>query len=286
MARVRRLEFRALKLAKEAFSGEYHSAFKGQGLDFDEFKEYHPGDEPRFIDWNVTARSQTPYVRTFKEDRDLDVILLIDVSGSTLYGSNEKSKRALMARIAATLAFAVTSNHDKIGLILFSDKPLLYLPPHTGRTHVLRIIREIIAQPPPPGHANLDNACLYLNRLCKKRALVFLISDFQDMDLNESLMSTAYRHDMLALRVEDPAEQRLPRAGLVGLIDPETLCEVAVNTNSSHVRAAYHQKRTLFLENLKKFFHKADIDYASFSTTEDFFLPLHELLLSRSSKRK
>ena len=234
----------------------------------------------------MTARSQSPYIRTFKEDRDLDVILLVDVSGSTMYGSEEKSKRALAAKIAATLAFAVINNNDKIGLILFSDKPLLYLPPHGGRTHVLRIIREIIAYPSPSGHADIDKACLYLNRLCKKRALVFLISDFQDMTLSQTLASMTYKHDVLALRVEDPAEQRLPKAGLVGLVDPETLSEITINTNSAHVRTQYATKRKAFLNEVELFFQKTNVDYASFSTTEDYFTSLHELLLSRSSKRK
>lgn len=285
MDRVHELEIRAKKLVREMFSGDYHSTFKGRGLDFDDYREYQAGDEVRFIDWNASARMGTPYIRTFREEREMNVILAIDVSGSTLYGSQEKSKRQLAAEIAATLAFSAVANNDQVGLILFADKPLFYLPPAKGRTQVLRIIRETLSAEPPKAHAELTETCHFLNRVSPKRALVFLISDFQDMSLERSLATTAYRHDLIALRIEDPAEARLPKAGRVALQDPETGHQIVLNTKNTNIRMAYRKLRSRFTEGLTKFFKKHSIDYATFSTTEDFYPALHTLLRARAGKR-
>lgn len=286
MERVQELELRAKKLVREMFSGDYHSAFKGRGLDFDDYREYQAGDEVRFIDWNATARMGNPYIRTFREEREMNVILAIDVSGSMLYGSKEKSKRQLAAEIAATLAFCAVAHNDQVGLILFADKPLLYLPPAKGRTQVLRIIRETLAIEPPEKHAELPEMCHFLNRVTPKKALVFLLSDFQDMSLERSLATTSYRHDLVALRMEDPAEALLPKAGKVALNDPETGHQVILNTKNSNIRMAYRKLRSRFQEGLEKYFKKLSIDYATFSTTEDFYLKLHNLLRSRADKSR
>ena len=285
MARVQKLELKAKKLVQETLSGDYHSSFKGRGLDFDDFREYHAGDEIRFIDWNATARTGTAQLRTFKEERELNVFLVVDVSGSTLYGSGEKSKRLLAAEIAATIAFSAVSNHDEVGLILFADRPIKYIPPGKGRSHCLHMIREILASSAPVAPADLSEACRLLNRVSPRKALVFMISDFQDMSLERSLVTTAYRHDLIALRTEDPAEARLPKAGKVALSDPETGHKIIIDTKNTNIRMAYRKMRDRFREGLDRFFKKHSIDYASFSTDQDFFTTLHKLFKARSLKR-
>lgn len=283
MARVRKLEVKTKRLVRETFAGEYHSSFKGQGLDFDDYREYQPGDEIRFIDWNVSARTGEPYVRTFREERELTVILMIDVSASTLYGSVEKSKRELAAELAAVLAFSARANNDKVGALLFADEPLLYLPPAKTNQQVLRIVRETFVARPEKGGANLKKACEYLNRVHRKKALAFVISDFIDLQLDRSLLSTARNHDLVALRVEDPAEETLPKVGRVAMHDPETGYETIVNTSHSNVRMAYRKLRTRQIEGLEKYFKKGGIDYAKFRTDEDYFPKLLKLLKRRNS---
>ncbi len=285
MSRVQTLEVKAKKLVRESFAGEYHSSFKGSGLDFDDYRAYQPGDEIRFIDWNVTARTNEPYTRTFKEEREMKVFLMVDVSGSTLYGSGQKSKRLLAAELAATLAFSALHHNDKVGLILFDSQPRLYLPPAKGRAHILRILREILSATPSPGHTDMTSVCQFLNRVSDKSALVFCVSDFQDMSLGKALTTTAYRHDFVALRLEDPAEVRLPKVGKVSLVDPETGHQVIVDTKNQTVRMAYRKLRARFTEGIADFCKKHAIDYATFSTEEDFFPPLHRLLKSRSASR-
>lgn len=282
MARVQALELKAKKLVRESFAGEYQSSFKGSGLDFDDYRAYQPGDEIRFIDWNVTARTNTPYTRTFKEEREMKIYLMVDISGSTLYGSGNKSKRVLAAELAATLAFSALHNNDKVGLILFDEKPVKYLPPAKGRGHVLRILREILSASPNPGRTDMAAVCKYLNRVTPKSAVVFCISDFQDMSLERALTTTAYRHDFIALRLEDPTEEHLPRVGKIALQDPETGHQIIVDTKNNTVRMTYHKLRTRFVNGLENYFKKHGIDYATFSTAEDFFLPLHKLLRART----
>lgn len=187
MRRVHRLEIKARRLARETFSGEYHSSFKGSGLDFEDYREYQHGDETRFIDWNVTARKDHPYIRTFREDRELSVVLAVDVSASTLYGSKQLSKRELAAELAAVLAFSANINGDKTGLLLFADEPLLYLPPSKGSRHILRMVREILAATPEKPGTNIPSACDFLLHTVKRKALVFLISDFFCHDLQRPL---------------------------------------------------------------------------------------------------
>lgn len=285
MEEVQQLELRAKKLAQETLAGDYHSIYKGRGLDFDDYREYQAGDEIRFIDWNATARSGTPYLRTFKEERELNLMLVVDISGSTLYGSETKSKRRLAAEVAATLAFSALFNDDKVGLILFADKPVKYLPASKGRTQVLRIIRAILATEAPTGHAELRETCKFLNQVCKSKAMVALLSDFQDMSLEKSLATTAYRHDLLALRLEDPAEARLPKAGRVALEDPETGHQIIVNTKNTNIRMAYRKLRDRFTEGLARFFKKHSIDYLTLSTTEDFYPPLLKLYRLRAARK-
>lgn len=285
MKRVRRLEIRAKRLVKESFAGEYHSSFKGQGLDFDEFREYQHGDEVRFLDWNVTARMGAPYIRTFREERELSVILAVDVSGSTLFGSDYLSKRELAAELAAVLGFSARDNGDKIGLLLFANEPLLFLPPAKGTKQILRSVREILTADPPQPQTNLPAACNFLVHSVRRRALVFLISDFLDTDLGKPLGTLARKHETIALHLSDPLEQNIPNVGKLVFRDRESGHRTIVNTSNSNVRMAYRKLSSRYREGLNRQFKRFGIDHASLSTTSDYLPALHRLLKRHASKR-
>jgi len=285
MARVRRLEIKARRLVRESFAGEYLSSFRGQGLDFDDFREYQHGDEVRFIDWNVTARMNTPFIRKFREERELSVILAVDVSGSADYGSVELSKREIAAETAAVLGFSALHNGDKVGLLLFAAEPLLFIAPEKGSRHLLRMIREIlVAKPDLPG-TSISAACDVLLRSLRRKALVFMISDFYSEPLDKPLGKLARRHETVALRVTDPLEIKLPKAGKVIMIDSETGIETHVNTNNSNVRMAYQKLMSRRHEGVSAIFHKHGIDSAELATQGDTLASLHRLLKRRSRKR-
>lgn len=285
MQRVRRLEIRAKRLVSESFGGEYHSSFKGQGLDFDEFREYQHGDEIRQIDWNVTARMGTPFIRKFREERELSVILAVDVSASTLYGSRVRSKREIAAEIAAVLAFSARDNGDKVGLLLFANEPLLYLPPAKGSKQILRSVREILtAKPSAPG-TNVPAVCDFLLHTVRRRALVFLLSDFLDTDLRKPLGTLSRKHETIALRLFDPAEERLPDVGRVILRDNEHGYERIVNTSNENVRMAHSKLSRRHREGVRTIFKRYGIDHAELSTTKDYLPALHRLL-KRHALRK
>jgi len=282
MARVRKLELKARRLAKESFSGEYHSSFRGQGLDFDDFREYQHGDEVRFIDWNVTARMNTPFIRKFREDRELSVILAIDISGSANYGSVDRSKRELAAEAAAILGFSALQNGDKVGLLLFANGPILFVPPAKGTRHILRVVREILATTPANPRTSVTAACDCLVRTLRRRALVFLISDFQDDPLDRPLGKLARKHETIAIRISDPLESRLPRAGTVVMMDPENGREILVNTNNANVRMAFEKLTERQREGVERIFHKHGIDHGDLLTDTDPLPALHKLLRRRS----
>ncbi|MCX6846576.1 MAG: DUF58 domain-containing protein, partial [Verrucomicrobia bacterium] len=222
LARVRRIELKARRLVRESFSGEYLSSFRGQGLDFDDFREYQHGDEVRFIDWNVTARMNQPFVRKFREERELSVVLAVDVSGSTIYGSESMSKREIAAEAAATIGFSALNNGDKVGLLIFAEEPILFIPPEKGTRHLLRMIREILVADPQNPATSIAAASDFLVRTLRRKSLVFLISDFIAPELDRPLGKLSRKHETIALRITDPLESKLPRAGKVVLIDPET----------------------------------------------------------------
>lgn len=285
MARVRRLEIKARRLVRESFAGEYLSSFRGQGLDFDDFREYQHGDEVRFIDWNVTARMNTPFVRKFREERELSVILAVDVSGSADYGSVELSKREVAAESAAVLGFSALNNGDKVGLLLFAGEPLLFIPPEKGSRHLLRMIREIlIAKPEKPG-TSIADACDFLVRSLRRKSLVFLISDFFSDPLDKPLGKLARKHETVALRVTDPLEIKLPKDGKVIMIDSETGLETRVNTDNPNLRMAYQKLMSRQHEGAASIFHKHGIDSAELATHGDTLAELHRLLKRRSRKR-
>lgn len=285
MARVRKLELKARRLVRESFSGEYLSSFRGQGLDFDDFREYQHGDEVRFIDWNVTARMNSPFVRKFREERELSVILAVDVSGSADYGSVSLSKREVAAETAAVLGFSALHNGDKVGLVIFANEPILYIPPEKGSRHLLRMIREIlVAKPEQPG-TSVANVCDFLVRTLRRKSLVFLISDFFSDPLDRPLGKLSRKHETVALRVMDPLETKLPKAGKVVMIDPETGFETQVNTNNPNLRMGYSKLMARQQEGVAALFKKYGIDSADLSTQGDTLAALHLLLKRRSRKR-
>lgn len=285
MARVRKLELKARRLVRESFSGEYLSSFRGQGLDFDDFREYQHGDEVRFIDWNVTARMNQPFVRKFREERELSVVIAVDVSGSADYGSVEFSKREVAAETAAILGFSALHNGDKVGLLVFANEPILFIPPEKGNRHLLRMIREIlVAKPAEPG-TSVAAACDYLVRSLRRKTLVFMISDFFSDPLDRPMGKLARKHETVALRITDPLEAKLPKAGRVIMIDPETGFETLVNTNNPNLRMGYQRLMSRQQEGAASIFKKHGIDSADLTTRGDTLADLHRLLKRRSRKR-
>jgi uncharacterized protein (DUF58 family) len=285
MARVRKLELKARRLVRESFSGEYLSSFRGQGLDFDDFREYQHGDEVRFIDWNVTARMNQPFVRKFREERELSVILAVDVSGSADYGSVELSKREVAAETAAVLGFSALQNGDKVGLVIFANEPILFIPPEKGSRHLLRMIREILVAKPNKGGTSVQGVCDFLVRTLRRKSLVFLISDFFSDPLERPLGKLSRKHETVALRVTDPLEASLPKAGKVVMIDPETGFETLVNTNNPNLRMAYQKLMSRQQEGAASVFKKHGIDFADIATHGDTMAALHRLLKRRGRRR-
>jgi uncharacterized protein (DUF58 family) len=285
MNRVHKLELKARRLVRESFAGEYQSSFRGQGLDFDDFREYQHGDEIRFIDWNVTARMGSPYIRKFREERELAVILAVDVSGSSDFGSVHFSKREAAAEAAAIIGFSAAGNGDKVGLLLFAKEAQLFVPPAKGTRHILRIVREILmAKPADPG-TSIGAACDFLIRTLRRKAFIFMISDFFDDPLDKPLGKLARKHETIALQISDPLEMSLPKAGKVVLADPETGWEVLVNTNNANLRMGYEKLMRRQFEGVVSTCKKHAIDHAQLFTDRDRLRDLHRLLKKRARKR-
>lgn len=285
MARVRRLELKARRLVRESFSGEYLSSFRGQGLDFDDFREYQHGDEVRFIDWNVTARMNQPFVRKFREEREMSVVMAVDVSGSADYGSHSLSKRELAAEAAAILGFSAIQNGDKVGLLIFAKEPVFFIPPAKGSRHLLRMVREILVARAPEPTTSIAAACDFLVRTLRRRSLVFMISDFFSDPLEKPLGKLARKHETIALTVQDPLEKKLPKGGRVIMIDPETGFETLVNTGNSNLRMGYEKLMRRQREGVAAVLKKHGIDAAVLRTDGDSLPALHQLLKRRSRKR-
>lgn len=239
LKKVRKIEIKTRRLSDHIFGGEYHSTFKGRGMTFSEVRQYQYGDDVRSIDWNVTARYNEPYVKVFEEERELTMMLMVDVSGSEFFGTQERFKNEIITEIAATLAFSATQNNDKIGLILFSDEIELYIPPKKTRSHVLRIIRELLEFHPKSKKTNVAEALKFLSNVMKKRAIVFIMSDFVANDYQQTLKIAANKHDVTGIRIYDKHEENIPNLGVVQMIDEETGESMLVNTSSKKVRQNY-----------------------------------------------
>jgi uncharacterized protein (DUF58 family) len=241
LKKVRKIEIKTRRLSDHIFSGEYHTSFKGRGMTFSEVRQYQYGDDVRAIDWNVTARYNEPFVKVFEEERELTMMLIVDISGSESFGTKNQQKRDMVTEIAATLAFSATQNNDKIGLLLFSDQIELFIPPKKGKSHVLRIIRELIEFEPKSKKTDLSQALKYLSSVLKKKAIVFLISDFMTKDYEHTLKIASKRHDVTGIRVFDQREESIPNIGIVNMLDAETGETLVVDTNSKAVRQDYEK---------------------------------------------
>ena len=280
--KVRKIEIKARGLSQQMFSGEYHSAFKGRGMAFSEVGEYQYGDDVRNIDWNVTARLAHPYVKIFEEERELTVMLLVDVSGSGRFGTQSQFKEELAAEVAATLAFSAIANNDKVGVILFSDRIEKFIPPKKGRQHILRIIRELITFRPESNGTDIAQALAYFNNIIKRRCTAFLLSDFFDRGYDDALKIAAGKHDLVALRLVDRREEHLENLGLVKFYDPESTETLWVDTGSAAVRRVVDARARQQAEQTERSMRRYGIDMATLYTDEDFVKPLRTLLSRRS----
>jgi uncharacterized protein (DUF58 family) len=280
--KVRKIEIKARGLSQQMFSGEYHSAFKGRGMVFSEVREYQYGDDVRNIDWNVTARLAHPYVKVFEEERELTVMLLVDVSGSGRFGTHSQFKEELAAEVAATLAFSAIANNDKVGMLLFSDRIEKFIPPKKGRTHILRIIRELISFRPQSNGTDISGALGYYSNIIKKRCTTFLLSDFYDTGYSDALKLVAGKHDVVAIRLVDRREEHLEDLGLVKLYDPESTETVWVDTGDAAVRRAVDRRAADRSRQTEQTMRRYGIDMATLHTGEDFVPPLRNLLSKRS----
>jgi len=286
LAAVRRIEIRTRRLVDEVFSGEYHSVFRGRGVEFREVREYVPGDDVRAIDWNVTARTGDPFVKQFEEERELTVVLAADVSASGRFGSGERTKAETAAELCGVLAFAATSNQDKVGLLLFSDHVEKYIPPAKGRSHVLRIIRELLTYRPRSAGTDLRAPLELVGRVLKRKATVFLVSDFWAEDFSGSLRTVARRHDCVAVRLRDPREREVPDVGLVAWRDAETGRELLVDTASAAVRRQLAERAARRDAHLERELRLAGVDLVDVLATGSYVEPLHRFFAARQGRAR
>ncbi len=285
LKRVRKIEIKTRGLSNQIFSGEYHSAFKGRGMAFSEVREYMPGDPIRSIDWNVTARLNHPYVKVFEEEREITMMLIVDFSASENFGSKSMLKREMITEVAAVLAFSAVQNNDKIGVILFSDKIEKYIPPKKGKSHILRIIRELIDFEPTGTGTNIKEALGFFNNVTKKRSIAFLISDMLDSDYEKPLRIAKRKHDFVTLLTKDIAEETLPDLGLIPMKDFESGKTFWVDTSDKEVRANYKRNRDKKLQETENLLRKSGIDYTYLYTNRSYVQPLMQLFKKRESKR-
>ncbi len=285
LKKVRRIEIRTRNTVSELFSGEYHSRFKGQGLEFAEVREYQPGDNHREIDWNVSARMGQLYIKKFRETRELRVVFLVDISASQNIGTQSMFKRERIAELVAGLSFSAVANHDLSGLIMFSDIPERYLPPRKGRNNALEILREVLYLQPKSNKTSLSAALLYAHKMLKKRCILFVISDWIDKGYEQPLKILAQKHDVVALQVLDKCELELPNAGILKLQDPETGEELWVNSSDPKLRKAYREQIDKQQAELQSFFRKCKCDYLLIRTDESFVQALRKFFTLRQRHR-
>ena len=284
LAKIRRIQIRTSHMANDVFAGHYHSTFKGQGMEFEEVREYLPGDDVRSIDWNVTARQGKPFIKRFREERELTVMLLVDVSASQAFGTNEQLKRELVAEVGATLAFSATTNNDKVGLILFSDRIEEHVKPAKGTRHVLRVILELLTHEPAGRGTDIAAALEHLNHVLRRRAVVFIISDFEDIDYERQLRIAKRRHNIIPISIRDPREVDLPNVRFVELVDNETGQRITVDTSSAAFRAAYHRQAVQGDEARQAMFRRLNTDAIELMTGQSYVEPLTKFFRARERK--
>ena len=284
LKKVRKIEIKTKGLSNHIFSGEYHTAFKGKGMAFSEVREYQPGDDVRSIDWNVTARYNSPFVKVFEEEREMTVILLIDVSGSSDFGTQTQLKREVATEIAAVLSFSAINNNDKIGVIFFSDKIEKFIPPKKGKSHILRIIRELITFESESKKTNIEVALKYFNNIIKKRSVCFILSDFMDTNFDKSLKIARNKHDIIALRIHDDREEILPNVGLLKVEDAESGEMRWVDSSNKKVRTNYNNNYREFEKELKQNLQSSGVDHIDIKTGKDYIKPLMNFFKNRGKR--
>lgn len=282
--KIRRIEIRTKKLVNELFSGEYHSTFKGQGMEFEEVRQYEPGDDVRLIDWNVTARMGQPYIKKFREERELTVILLIDVSSSGQFGTRDRFKNETAAELGALLAFSAIKNNDKVGLIIFTDQIEIFVPPKKGRAHVLRIIREILYFKPQGKGTNIAAALEYFNKVIRRKSVVFLVSDFLSEGFTKPLQIANNKHDIIAIKVSDPREITFDNVGLIELEDAETGEVLIIDTGSKEFRKEFAAQSAEDVAGLKKSFRSINLDFINIRTDQSYISPLIQFFKMREKR--
>jgi uncharacterized protein (DUF58 family) len=284
LKKIRHIEIRTKRLVNDLFSGEYHSTFKGQGMEFEEVREYQPGDDIRLIDWNVTARTGFPHIKKFREERELSVVLLVDASSSGRFGTRERFKSEIAAELCALLAFSAIKNNDKVGLIIFTDRIEKFVPPKKGRAHVLRLIREIIYFEPEGVGTDIGMALEYFSKVIKRKSVVFLVSDFFFEDFDRPLQVANKKHDVIAVKISDPRERTFENVGLIELEDAETCEVVMINTGSKEFRREFAARSDEDLQNLKRGFQVINTDFINIQTDQSYIKPLVNFFKMREKR--
>jgi uncharacterized protein (DUF58 family) len=284
LQKIQKIHIRTSYLVNDIFAGEYESAFRGRGMEFEEVREYNPGDDIRDIDWNVTARMGHPYIKIYREERELTIMLLVDVSSSGLFGTERQFKNELSAEIASVLAFAATKSNDKVGLIIFSDHVERYIPPKKGRGHVWRVIKEVLEHQPRATGTNIPQALTYLNMVCRRRSVAFLISDFIAHDYEKALRTANKKHDVIAIYMSDPREWEFPNVGMVELEDAETGEAIIVDSRDEKIRAAIKQSAETQFKQQHHIFRSAGMDYMDIRTDTSYLDPLLRFFRMREKR--
>ena len=288
LKKVRRIQIKATRMVEDILAGQYHSVFKGRGMEFDEVREYVPGDDIRTIDWNVTARANKPYIKKFVEERELTVMFVVDISSSHVFGGLDKSKNELTAELCSVLAFSAIENNDKVGVIMFSGDIEKYIPPKKGKKHVLRVTKELLdagrIEHREKKQTNITGALDYLARVVKKRAVVFFVSDFQADGFQNKMSVMSRKHDLIAVHISDPLEDRIPDIGIVQMQDPETGEVILVNTGARKFRDDYLNARMDHQGRLMKFFHASKIDYLDITTEDDYLTKIIRFFRMREKR--
>ncbi|MFL5321170.1 MAG: DUF58 domain-containing protein [Myxococcaceae bacterium] len=282
--RIRKLEITTRKVVSDMLAGQYHSVFKGRGMAFSEVRQYQPGDEIRTIDWNVTARMNEPYVKIFTEERELTVMILVDVSASKDFGSGTRSKAEIAAEVAAQVAFSAIANNDRVGLILFSDRIELAVPPKKGKKHVLRCITEILSVQPKGKLTDLSLPLNYLAHIAKRKAVTFLVSDFLAKDYDNALKLAARKHDLVPVVIHDPLEEAFPKLGIVDFEDPETGERILIDTSSPLIRGQFAREMSKQREDRRRLFKKLELDHVELKAHEDYSVALQRFFRARSRR--